>query len=109
LNIIDSSANKTGAIKAGNTAFQIDAGATVNMYSGTITLAEDRCTADIRYGASLVWTNGGTFNMYGGKLDVVTVNDDINWAVSNSGTANLFAGTIIGYIDKTSNVYDIVT
>ncbi|MBE7080425.1 MAG: type II secretion system protein [Clostridiales bacterium] len=107
LTIIDSSTAKTGAIKVGNTAFQIDAGATVNMYSGTITLAEDRSAADIAYGASLVWTYGGTFNMYGGTLDVASTDFDLNWAISNSGVANLFAGKVVGYIDESANIYDI--
>ena len=107
LTIIDSSANKTGKIAVGNTAFQIDAGATVNMYGGTITVAADRSAKDIAYGASLVWTNGGTFNMYGGMLDVASTNFDDNWAISNSGVANLFAGKVIGYIDESANIYDI--
>ncbi|MBR2441741.1 MAG: hypothetical protein IKB20_01525 [Clostridia bacterium] len=110
LNIIDSSAQKGGAIAVGICAFQIDANATVNLYAGTIKVAADRSTADVNYGSSLVWANGGTFNMFGGAID--TTGDNVDpWALINNETAtvNLFYGSIKGAVETTGtvNVYEV--
>ena len=127
LNIIDSSTTQTGAIKVAGSAFQIDKGAVVNMYSGTITVAEDRNAKDTKEGCVLVANYGGTFNMYGGKLDVsgaVAQGGDYCDAIGGfdaeayaGGVNNLFAGEINGTIYTygayvpvffTTNVYDAV-
>ena len=113
LNIVDSSAEKTGAICA-SYAFQIDAGATVNLYSGSVVIPapEYQNTADYDESegraAQLIFVYGGTFNMYGGKVDATVAEGNIDCAIgnsyaSNSATVNLYAGEIVGMVD-TSNI-----
>ena len=113
LNIIDSSAEQTGAICASYTAFQIDTGATVNLYSGTIDVTDDDYrggnadSGDLAYGCQLVFIYGGTFNMYGGKLDA-DVEQYWNTAIGTSyykesSACYLYAGEIIGDV-AVSNV-----
>ena len=103
LSIIDSSAEKTGAIYVSLGAFQINAGSTVNLYSGTIAVTPDeyRSSADKDEGSCIVNMNGGTFNMYGGKIDATTlVEDDYEDAFAGYGVSttivNLYAGEVVG-------------
>ena len=109
LNIVDSSAEKDGAIYASYSAFQVDTGATLNLYNGTIgvTPDENRSSYDVEYGYSQhVFVYGGTFNMYGGCLDATAGESSDYYAIGNSyapmaGTAavNLYGGEIIGWVD----------
>ena len=109
LTIIDSSAEKTGAIYVSLGAFQINAGATVNLYSGTIgvTADEHRSAPDKAEGPCLINMNGGVFNMYGGKIDATSVTkgtypDTAFYSYGVSTTVvNLYAGTVVGDIDGT--------
>ena len=112
LNIIDSSSEQTGAIYASYTAFQIDTGATVNLYGGTIDVTDDAhrggnaTSGDLAYGCELVFLWGGTFNMYGGKLDA-DVEQEFNTAIGtqylvNSSACYLYAGEIIGDVQVTN-------
>ena len=104
LNIIDSSANKTGGIYASYTAAQISTGGTLNLYSGTIGVTpEEHRRADD--GIESLFVYGGTFNMYGGKVDAT----EESWAIGNSyaamastATVNLYGGEIIGWADLTN-------
>ena len=116
LNIIDSSADQSGAILASLSAFQIDAGGTVNLYSGKVGVSPDeyRSAADVGMtedgtvnnasgGAALVWTYGGVFNMYGGTVDATcNSHGDYEWAIIDNGNAtagsNLYSGNIVGWI-----------
>ena len=113
LNIIDSSANKAGTIEVGNCAFQIDAGGVVNMYAGTIKVAEDRSNADKSYGTAIVFPAGGTFNLFGGVVDGTTALNDDEEAICTATAAsvcNLFGGEVKGPITDdapvTINVYE---
>ncbi len=108
LNIIDSSEAKTGGIYVGLTAFQIDAGATVNMYGGKIGISDTRSTADIEeWGSQLVFIYGGTFNMFGGTL--TTEGDPLSWAQciggehALGGAVYLYAGNIKGTVNTYYN------
>ena len=112
LNIVDSSAGKTGGIYASYSAFQLDTGSTLNLYSGTIGVTPDehRSSADVENGYSQhIFVYGGTFNMYGGCLDT-TVGDSYDYyaignayaAMAGTATVNLYGGEIKGWIDITN-------
>ena len=106
LNIIDSSADKTGANYASLGMFQIDAGATVNLFDGKLAVTEHslRSEKDVSVGVSLGSMNGGTFNMYGGTIDATSESDDAKeYIFSGYGVAtsvvNIYNGTLIGNLN----------
>ena len=105
LNIFDSSAEQTGAVCAGY-AFEIHATGTLNIYSGKVCVPteEYRNTVDKENYMPLIWVYGGTLNLYGGTIDATYDADTISYAILGNGaassTANLYAGTITGYIDE---------
>ena len=120
LTIIDSSAEKTGAILVPFAAFQVDAGATLNIHSGTIGIGEYRSGADINAdltsggGVSLVNMNGGTFNMYGGVLDTRSESpDEVEYALGGyyieDSKCNLYGGTIYGNLGDNNGIAGTVT
>lgn len=102
LNIMDSSAQKTGTIDgtgigggAGGGIVYLYTGATVNFYSGTIAAVGDaQYTAD---NGGTVRVAGATFNMYGGNILGGRV-DDFGGAVSvtSGATLNMQGGSIVG-------------
>ncbi|MBE5756269.1 MAG: hypothetical protein E7342_00545 [Clostridiales bacterium] len=110
LNIIDTSIEQDGGIYVGFSAFQIDEGATLNLYSGTVGVSSERSTADVENGCQPVFVYGGTFNMYGGAIETVEHQYE-SWSscMGNSygtgGDVYLYGGKLNGYIDAT--VFDV--
>ncbi len=103
LNIIDSSASKSGGIYASYTAVQVSTGGTLNLYSGTIGVTPDEYR-NAEDGVESIFVYGGTFNMYGGTINA----GEDSWAIGNSysamastATVNIYGGEISGWVDIT--------
>ena len=105
LNIVDSSAEKTGGIYASYSAFQLDTGSTLNIYGGTIgvTPEENRNSGDY---VQLVFMYGGTLNMYGGIIDATAkgvedeaIGYDGEWGAKVGNTVNLYGGKVVGSVN----------
>ena len=99
LNLMDSSADKTGKVKSSYTsgsgaAFYLYSGTEMNLYGGTVSYKDtDRTNADI--GGAFQLLSSATLNVYGGTIEGTTVSTRAGAINMGSGCSlNLYGGTI---------------
>lgn len=115
LNILDSVGGgivegKAGSATGGGVLYSQDS-AVINLYAGTV--RHNHATTDTINSGGCVRCNGGTFNMYGGKLEgmkvatyggVAYVSGRTANEVTNYGSFNMYGGEIIsGTAEKEGN------
>ena len=99
LNLMDSSADKSGKVKSSYTsgsgaAFYLYSGTEMNLYGGTVTYKDPDRTNAATGGAFQLLSNA-TLNVYGGTIEGTTVSEQAGAVNLGSGSKlNMYGGTI---------------